>query len=68
MVPPERVYSTNTGIVRLAPNGTNLGLFKISFSTDSETDLKVSHICPIRGQVDIPAVTPDEWGVRCGQN
>ena len=42
--------------VRLAPNGTNLGLFKISFSTlwraapkCTETDLKMSQICPIWG-------------------
>ena len=46
--------------VRLAPNGTNLGLFKISFSTFSlakpkctETDLKKSQIFPIWGQSDL---------------
>ena len=40
--------------VRLAPNGTNLGLFKISFCAFwldepkcTETDLKKSKICPI---------------------
>ena len=40
--------------VSLAPNGPNMGLFKISFSTfwlakpkGTETDLKKSHICPI---------------------
>ena len=45
--------------VRLAPNGTNLGLFKISFSTFwlgepkcTETDLKKSQNCPIWGQSD----------------
>ena len=45
--------------VRLAPNGTNLGLLKISFSTFwrpapkcTETDLKKSQICPIWGQSD----------------
>ena len=45
--------------VRLAPNGTNLWLFKISFSTFwlsepkcTETDLKKSQICPIWGQSD----------------
>ena len=45
--------------VRLAPNGTNLGLFKISFSTFwlaepkcTETDLKKSQICRICGQSD----------------
>ena len=45
--------------VRLAPNGTNLGLFKISFSTFwlaepkcTERDLKKSQICPIRGDSD----------------
>ena len=39
--------------LRLAPNGTNLGLFKISFSTFwlaepkfTETDLKKPQICP----------------------
>ena len=38
--------------VRLAPNGTNLGLFKISFSTFcTETDLKKSQICPIWGPI-----------------
>ena len=44
---------------RLAPNGTNLGLFKISFSTFwlaerkcTETDLKKSQICFIWGQSD----------------
>ena len=45
--------------VRLAPNWTNLGLFKISFSTFwlgepkcTETDLKKTQICPIWGQSD----------------
>ena len=45
--------------VTLAPNGTNLGLLKISFSTfwlgepkRTETDLKKSKICPILGQYD----------------
>ena len=44
----------HTNWVRLAPNGKNLGLFKISFSTSwlgkpkfTETDLKKSQICPI---------------------
>ena len=43
----------------MPPNGTNLGLFKISFSTCwrpapkcTESDLKKSHICPIWGQSD----------------
>ena len=47
--------------VRLAPNATNLGILKISFSTFwlgdikaepkcTETDLKKSQICPIWGQ------------------
>ena len=47
-------------LVRLAPNATNLGLFKISFSTFwrtapkcTETDLKKSQICPIWGQSDL---------------
>ena len=46
--------------VRLAPNGTNLGLFKISFSTFwrvapkcTETDLTKSQISPIWGQSDL---------------
>ena len=57
-------YSSNQGgkiwhpnCVRLAPNETNLGLFKISFSTFwlsepkcTETDLKKSQICLIWGQ------------------
>ena len=45
-------YVTNK--VSLAPNGLNLGFFKISFSTFwltepkcTKTDLKKSHICPI---------------------
>ena len=45
--------------VRLAPNGTNLGIFKISFSTFwlaepkcTEADLKKSQICAIQGQSD----------------
>ena len=40
------------------PNGTHLGLFKISFSTFglgepkcTETDLKKSQICPILGPI-----------------
>ena len=44
--------------VRLTPNETNLGLFKISFSTFSlcepkctETDLKKSQICSILGPI-----------------
>ena len=42
--------------VILAPNRTNLGLFKISFSTFwlepkyTESDLRKSQICPIWGQ------------------
>ena len=43
--------------VRLAPNGTNLGFFKINFSTFwlfepkcTEIDLQKSQICPIWGQ------------------
>ena len=57
--------------VRLAPNGINLGLFKISFSTFwlgepkcTETDLKKSQICPIRGQSDpiwMPNCTSRHW-------
>ena len=53
--------------VRLAPNGTNLGLFKISFSTFwldepkcTETYLKKSQICTIWGKsasIWIPNVT-----------
>ena len=46
-------------IVKLTQNRTNLGLFKISFSTFwlaepncTETDLKKSKICPILGQSD----------------
>ena len=49
----------HTNWVRLAPNGTKQGLFKISFSTFwlaepkcNETDLKKSQICPILGQFD----------------
>ena len=45
--------------VRCAPNWTNLGLFKICFSTFwrpapkcTETDLKMSQMCPIWGQSD----------------
>ena len=45
--------------VRLALNGTNLGIFKISFSTfwlikskRTESDLKKSQICHIWGQSD----------------
>ena len=44
--------------VRLDPNGTNLGLFKISISAFlldepkcTETDLKKSQICPIWGNL-----------------
>ena len=46
-------------LVRLAPNVTNLGLLRISFTTFlhgeekcSETDLEKSQICPIWGQSD----------------
>ena len=46
--------SLDSKVVRLAPNGINVGLFKISFSTFwltepkcTETDLKKSQICPI---------------------
>ena len=45
--------------VRLAPNGTILGLSRIDFSTFwlgepkcTETDLKKSHICRVWGQSD----------------
>ena len=45
--------------VRLAPNGTNPGNFQIRFSTfwrtapkGTESDLKISRICPIWGQSD----------------
>ena len=51
--------------VKLAPNGKNLRLFKISFSTFwlgepkcTETDLKKSQICPISGQFD-PILMPN---------
>ena len=59
--------------VRLAPNGTNVGLFKISFSTFwltepkcTETDLKKSQICPIWDQSDLiwmPNLTSQGVGV-----
>ena len=46
-------------LVRLAQNGTNIGLFKISFSTfrlaepkRTEADFKKSNICPILGLSD----------------
>ena len=48
---------SDSRLSELAPNGTNLGLFKISFSTFwrlapkcTETDLKKSQICPIWDQ------------------
>ena len=51
--------------IRLPPNETNLGLFKISLSTFwlgepkcTETDLKQSQICPIWRQSD-PILLPN---------
>ena len=38
--------------VRLFPNGTSLGLFKLADPKYTETDLKKSKICPIGGQSD----------------
>ena len=59
LVPWSGSSNWHTNLVRLAPNGTNLGLYKISLS-----DLKQSQICPIWSQsdqnldanFDIPAV------------
>ena len=61
-------------LVRLAPDGTNVGLFKISFSTFwlgepkcTDTDLKQSQICPIWSQSDpickrnLTYVHPSYW-------
>ena len=55
-----------TNGVRLAPNRTSLGLFKISFSTFWHTepecieiDLKKYQICPIWGQTDQFGTNPD---------
>ena len=57
--------------VGLAPNGTNLALLKISFSTFwlgepkcTETDHKkvpdLSHLVPIRPKLDAKCDTPDQ--------
>ena len=52
------VTISHRDVVTLAPNGTNMGLFKISFSTFwlvepkcTETDPKNSEMCPHFGPI-----------------
>ena len=58
--------SVSNILVRLSPNGINLGLFKIRFSTFwltepkcTETDLKKSQSCTICRQSDQVGTNPD---------
>ena len=43
-----RVAESDTNWVRLAPNGTNLGLFNLRSVSVQYNDLKKSQSCPIR--------------------
>ena len=63
------VSRLHPNLVRQAPNKTNLGLFKISFSTFgltepkcTETDLKKSQICPIQGYLTLFGTNLDTSG------